>query len=94
VVRFRLDQIAGEQYEILSLHFYLDKNFHFEIEKYLLMRSFLLISLDDFILVTSKINAQANITGVRYGFNNFPISSLVNKNGLPALPFAFPNPFP
>jgi len=49
---------------------------------------------NDFILITSKISAKATVTGARYGFNNFPVSTLVNKDGLPGLPFAFPNPFP
>jgi len=34
----------------------------------------------------------AKLTGVRYAYANYPIMSLQNKEGLPAIPFVFPNP--
>jgi len=41
--------------------------------------------------ITANV-AGARIVGVRYGYSNYPIMSLVNKEGLPAVPFFFPNP--
>jgi len=42
------------------------------------------------VVVTAPV--QGTITGVRYAWANFPVATLYNKEGLPALPFAFPNP--
>eukprot|EP01120_Amphizonella_sp_Union-15-10_P017193 TRINITY_DN947_c0_g1_i5.p1 TRINITY_DN947_c0_g1~~TRINITY_DN947_c0_g1_i5.p1 ORF type:complete len:494 (+),score=91.72 TRINITY_DN947_c0_g1_i5:100-1581(+) len=49
------------------------------------------VSLDrDRILVRATITGR--VYGVRYGWANYPIATLYNKEGLPAVPFAFPNP--
>jgi len=42
------------------------------------------------VIVTANVGSA--ITGVRYGHNNYPLMSLQNKAGLPAIPFMFPNP--
>jgi len=46
--------------------------------------------MDNSIIVSASV--QGVITGVRYAWGNFPVATLYNKEGLPALPFAFPNP--
>jgi len=43
------------------------------------------------ITVSASLGGQ-QITGVRYGYANYPIMTLHNKFGFPALPFMFPNP--
>jgi len=42
--------------------------------------------------VTVSASTSSGIVGVRYGYANYPIMSLYNKYGLPAVPFMFPNP--
>jgi len=44
------------------------------------------------ILISAILPSAANVTGVRYAWGNYPVATLYNKEGLPALPFAFPNP--
>jgi len=39
-----------------------------------------------------KGTTTSTVTGVRYAWANYPVAFLWNKDGLPALPFAFPNP--
>jgi len=43
------------------------------------------------LLISANIG-QTKVTGARYGWNNYPLATLFNKDDLPALPFAFPNP--
>jgi len=43
-------------------------------------------------LVLKADIGNAKVVGARYGWSNYPIASLYNKEGLPAFPFAFPNP--
>jgi len=47
--------------------------------------------IGDSILV-SAITPSSPVTGVRYAWANYPVATLYNKEGLPTLPFAFPNP--
>jgi len=47
--------------------------------------------MDNYILV-STTTPNSPVTGVRYAWGNFPVATLFGKEGLPALPFAFPNP--
>jgi len=42
------------------------------------------------VFITAPVVGK--ITGVRYAWANFPVATLYNKEGLPALPFCFPNP--
>jgi len=44
------------------------------------------------ILISAMIPSGSQVTGVRYAWGNYPVATLYNKDGLPALPFAFPNP--
>jgi len=44
------------------------------------------------IVLSATIASNSQVTGVRYGWANYPIAVVYNKEGLPALPFAFPNP--
>jgi len=44
------------------------------------------------IKISANLPSGVTINGVRYGWANYPVATLYNKNGLPALPFAFPNP--
>jgi len=43
------------------------------------------------ILVSTTLLAGTTVTGVCYAFANYPVATLYNGDGLPALPFAFPN---
>jgi len=44
------------------------------------------------IVLSASIASSSPVTGVRYCWANYPIAVIYNKAGLPALPFAFPNP--
>jgi len=44
------------------------------------------------IVLSATLTSNSPVTGVRYGWANYPIAVIYNTNGLPALPFAFPNP--
>jgi len=44
------------------------------------------------LIVSANLAAGAVVSGVRYGWDNYPVATLYNKEGLPALPFVFPNP--
>jgi len=46
----------------------------------------------DTIVLTANIASASPVTGVRYAWANYPVAVIYNKDGLPALPFAFPNP--
>jgi len=63
------------------------------------------IGLDNGHWVTATASLQGNVlylqanvatglqvTGVRYAWSTYPVATLYNRNGLPALPFAVPNP--
>uniref|UniRef100_A0A6B2L341 Sialate O-acetylesterase domain-containing protein n=1 Tax=Arcella intermedia TaxID=1963864 RepID=A0A6B2L341_9EUKA len=43
-------------------------------------------------VIVSLPKAATKITGVRYAWANYPVATLYNKEGLPAIPFYFPNP--
>jgi len=45
----------------------------------------------DSVIVRADTRGSA-ITGVRYGYANYPLMSLQNSAGLPGIPFVFPNP--
>jgi len=49
------------------------------------------------VITGNTVRVMANIgsetvVGVRYGNSNYPLASLFNREGFPAIPFAFPNP--
>jgi len=44
------------------------------------------------IVLSAQTGSTSQVTGVRYAWANYPVAVIYNKNGLPALPFAFPNP--
>lgn len=44
------------------------------------------------VSVTASVTSGTKVTGVRYGWANYPVATIYNKEGLPALPFAFPDP--
>jgi len=44
------------------------------------------------IVISATIDANSPVTGVRYAWANYPVAVIYNRAGLPALPFAFPNP--
>jgi sialate O-acetylesterase len=46
----------------------------------------------DTIVLSANIASGSQVTGVRYAWANYPVAVIYNKDGLPALPFAFPNP--
>jgi len=48
--------------------------------------------INDNYIVVSATTTSSQVTGVRYAWANYPVATLYNKEGLPALPFAFPNP--
>jgi len=48
--------------------------------------------VDRSLSVKALIPAGSTIVGVRYAFGNYPVAPLYNVEGLPALPFYFPNP--
>lgn len=50
------------------------------------------ISTGNTIVLSANTGSTSPVTGVRYAWANYPIAVIYNKDGLPALPFAFPNP--
>jgi len=44
------------------------------------------------IVLSATIASNSQVTGIRYAWANYPVAVIYNKDGLPALPFAFPNP--
>jgi len=50
------------------------------------------ISGKDTVRVEGTGLAPQKLMGVRYGFANYPVATLHNLEGFPAIPFAFPNP--
>jgi sialate O-acetylesterase len=44
------------------------------------------------VTLTASLPSGVTVTGVRYAWANYPVAIIYNKEGLPALPFAFPNP--
>jgi len=44
------------------------------------------------IVTVSASVGSAQVIGVRYGFANWPIATLWNRDGFPAIPFFFPDP--
>jgi sialate O-acetylesterase len=44
------------------------------------------------IVLSATIGSNSPVTGARYAWANYPAAVIYNKDGLPALPFAFPNP--
>eukprot|EP01120_Amphizonella_sp_Union-15-10_P002900 TRINITY_DN13198_c0_g1_i1.p1 TRINITY_DN13198_c0_g1~~TRINITY_DN13198_c0_g1_i1.p1 ORF type:complete len:118 (+),score=17.02 TRINITY_DN13198_c0_g1_i1:298-651(+) len=49
---------------------------------------------EDKVFVEAEIDVEEKVSGVRYGWGNYPVATLFNLENLPALPFAFPNPIP
>jgi len=44
------------------------------------------------IVLSANTGSASPVTGVRYAWANYPVATIYNRAGLPALPFAFPNP--
>lgn len=44
------------------------------------------------IQITAPVSSNERITGVRYGYANYPATTLYNREGLPAVPYQFPDP--
>jgi len=50
------------------------------------------ITISGSTIILSATIGTSPVTGVRYGWANYPVAVIYNTDGLPALPFAFPNP--